>query len=43
MNLSRAKVRETPEGIRRQEALWKLVRAIDPREKAESMGKLSGK
>ena len=38
-----AKAKETPEGMRRQQALWKLVRSVEPREKAESMGQLSGK
>ena len=43
MSPNKARYRETPEGMRIQQALWKLVKAVDPREKAESMGQLTGK
>ena len=35
--------RKIPKGIRRQQALWKLVSSVDLSAKAESMGQLSGK
>ena len=39
----RLNYRKIPKGIRRQQALWKLVSSVDPSAKAESMGQLSGK